>query len=172
MLKRYRFLLFAVIAVLTVTLGASQLWASWNYMFSKILDSGPRRVQVKEYNEWTLCIRIAGWDVSDAVITDTIPAELEVIGYTASMGTVTVDTGKKPGRSATHITWTIDGPIPDWGYTTLCFQVATRLSPSGKFSRFTDIGHYPLNEGAHVECLRNGVPWSDDTDGIIIGVMP
>ena len=172
MLKRHRFLLFAVVAVLTVSLGASQLWASWNYKFRKILDCGPTTVHVKEYNEWTLCIKIAGWDVSDVVITDVIPAELELIGYTASMGNVTIDTGKKPGKSSTQITWTIDGPIPDWGFTTLCLQIATRPSPSGKFWRFTDTGCFWLNEGAHMNALRNGVPWSDDTAGLQVWVIP
>jgi hypothetical protein len=140
-------------------------------LFNKIIQCGPRTVHVKEYNEWTLCIRIAGWDVSDAVITDVIPAELEVIGYTASMGTVTIES-KNPGKSSTHITWTIDGSIPDWGYTTLCIQIATRPSPSGRFSRFTDVGCFWLNEGAQVECLRNGVPWSDVTDAIKVSVIP
>ncbi len=170
MLKRYRFLLYAVVAVLTVSLGASQLWASWNYKFHKIV-SGCTTVHVKQYNEWTLCIRIAGWDVSDAVITDVIPAELEVIGYTASMGTVDIECNK-PGKSATHVTWTIDGPIPDWGFTTLCLQIATRPSPSGKFWRFTDTGCFWLNEGAHLECLRCDMPWSDDTAGIGLWVIP
>ena len=169
MLKRHRFLLFAMVAVLAIAISAGTIWGCAGYLFCKT-GTGPGTVYVKEYNEWTLCISVRGDNISDAVITDVIPAELEVIDYSANCGTVDIDAGN--GKSATHITWTIPGPISPCDTSTLCLQIATRLSPSGKFWRFTSPGCYYLNEGAHLEALCNGVPWSDDTNGLFVTVLP
>lgn len=171
MLKRHRFLLLVAIAVLTVAIGAGSLWAVCQYDFLKCFW-GPRVVNVKEYNEWTLLILFYGTGLSDIVITDTIPAELEVLDYTADCGVVAIEPAGSSGNSATKITWTIDGPIPETGDCRLYLTVATRLSPSGRFYRFTSPGCYYLNEGAHMEGTRDCMPWSDDTDGIIISVRP
>ncbi len=171
MLKRYRFLLFAVVAIVTVAIGTSAIWAVCQYKFTKGI-SGPMQVYVKEYNQWDLYIHISGPGLSDLVITDVIPAELDVLWYTADMGTVSIEETGKSGKSATKVTWTINGPIPDNEFTTLRLRIATRLSPSGKFYRFTDAGCYYLNEGAHMEGIRDLLPWSDDTNGITITVLP
>jgi len=169
MLKRHRFLLFAVVAVMIVAIGAGAIWASCTpYCFIKVYW-GPSVVDVKEYNEWTLLIGIAGSDLSDIVITDVLPAELEVLDYTVDMGTVSIETN---GNNATHITWTINDPLPCGGDARLYLHIATRLSPSGKFYRFTSPGCYYLNEGAHLEALLNGIPFSDDTNGITVTVLP
>ena len=168
MLKRYRFLLFAMVAVLGVAIGTSTIWGCAGYLFCKSA-TGPSCVYVKEYNEWTLCISLRGDDISDVVITDVIPAELEVIDSWTNCGTVSIETN---GKNATKVTWTIPGPISPCDTSTLCLQIATRLSPSGKFWRFTSPGCYYLNEGAHLEALLNGVPFSDDTNGITVTVVP
>ena len=170
MVKRHRFLLFAVVAVMIVAIGASAIWASCVPTHIIKVFWGPSVVDVKEYNEWTLLIGIAGSDLSDIVITDVLPAELELLDYTVDMGTVTISTGN--GKSATHITWTINDPLTCGGDARLYLHVATRLSPSGKFYRFTSPGCYYLNEGAHLEALLNGIPFSDDTNGITVTVLP
>lgn len=172
MLKRHRFLLFAAVAVMIVAIGAGAIWASCTpYCFLKV-HWGPNVVDVKEYNEWTLLIGFSGSGLSDIVITDVIPAELDVLDYTADCGVVAIEIAGKSGKSATKVTWTIDGPIPDTGDCRLYLTVATRLSPSGKFYRFTDPGCYYLNEGAHMEGIRDCVPWSDDTNGITVTAVP
>jgi hypothetical protein len=158
-----------MVVVLAVAIGASTLWGCAGFLFCKSV-TGPSTVVVKTYNEWTLCISLRGDDISDVVITDVIPAELEVIDYSANCGTVDINGAN--GKKATHITWTIPGPISPCDTSTLCLQIATRLSPSGKFWRFTDTGCFPLNQGAHLEGLLNGVPFSDDTNGIFVTVVP
>jgi hypothetical protein len=168
MLKRHRFLLFAVVAVMAVAIGVGAIWGACAYTFSKCYY-GPSTVHVKEYNTWQLCIKISGAGLSDLVITDVIPAELDLLDYSASLGTVEI---KGSDKSATHITWTIPGPLPDTFDTTLIFHVATRLSPSGKFYRFTSPGCYYLNEGAHMVGLRDCMPWCDDSNGITVTVLP
>ncbi len=170
MLKRHRFLLFAVVAVMIVAIGAGAIWASCTpYCFLKVFW-GPRVVDVKEYNEWTLLINISGSGLSDIVIRDVIPAELDVLDYTADCGVVAIELAGKSGKSATKITWTINGPLSE--RARLYLHVATRLSPSGKFYRFTSPGCYYLNEGAHMEGTRDCLPWSDDTNGITVTVVP
>ena len=167
MLKRHRFLLFAVVAIVTLAIGISAIWAC-HYRFEK-LGYGPSVVYVKEYNTWELQIIVSGPGLSDLVITDVIPAELEVHEYAADIGSVSF---KENPKAATHITWSIPGPLPDTGYFMLRLCVVTRLSPSGKFYRFTSPGCYYLNEGAHLEGTRDGMSWSDDTNGIKVTVLP
>ena len=170
MVKRYRFLLFAMVAVLAVAIGVSTISATnCGYYFYKH-GQGPPVVFVKEYNEWNLHIYLRG-DLTDVVVTDVIPAELEILEYSADCGTVSVESMGQSGKSATKITWTID-EVSFCDLCTLNFTVATRPSPSGKFFRFTDPGCYWLNEGAHLEATCDGEPWVDDTNGIFVTVLP
>jgi hypothetical protein len=159
-----------MVVVLALAIGASTMWGGCGYYFYKDCD-GPAVVTVKEFNEWMLYIYLRG-DLTDVVVTDVIPAELDVLEASADCGTVSVEVMGSSDKGSTLITWTID-ETSQCVLCTLTIRVATRLSPSCKFFRFTDPGCYWLNLGAHLEgLLFSGAPWSDDTNGIWVTAVP
>jgi len=93
-----------------------------------------------------------------ALVTDTVPAEFEVIDTQSSLGAVTLDNkGKgKKSQGSTQIEWDVPA-----GINTLTVAIQTRESPGGghKLTVFkpTSCGPLPINDGATAfEVDQNG----------------
>ena len=119
----------------------------------KVKISGPDEVYTHTYNEWELKITVTamhppGSGINSVNVYDVLPAELELLQWTASQGTLSID---KPGNGkmgSTHLTWDV-GYLGCWiGNTAeLVLKIATKENPAGKME-FTSPGTYLLNEGA------------------------
>lgn len=113
-------------------------------------------VQTKEY--WDIEIEVGYTDsgsLTNVVVTDTLPAEIDLVSYVNSTGTVDIRVGGKKGRGSTHITWSV-GTLTPGQSETLTLSVTNNLNPSGR-QRFTKLGNYTLNEGAEVEGYHAGI---------------
>ncbi|UCE74551.1 MAG: PKD domain-containing protein [Methanomassiliicoccales archaeon] len=128
---------------------------------SKTKISGPDEVQIHTYAEWTLEVVITnkgGRDALEVVMSDVIPAEFELIGYSSSQGSVIIE--NNPGNmSPLFITWSVGTLSPDES-ATLTFKVGTTKNPAGK-QEFTSPGTYIINKG----CSAEGI---DEATGEII----
>lgn len=123
---------------------------------SKIKTLGPDEVFTHTYTEWELRITVANLGQSctltDVTVYDVLPAEIELLDYNLTQGTL--ETVKKGwGKmAATHLTWFVGhlgaqnllcGPYQ----AELILKIATIKNPAGK-QEFTSPGTYILNEGA------------------------
>jgi PKD repeat protein len=85
--------------------------------------------------------------LEEVVAHDVLPAELEILEYELTQGTLDVIKKGKGKMGATHLTWFI-GDLS--GDAELIIKIATRENPAGK-QEFTSPGEYLLNDGAWVE---------------------
>lgn len=115
----------------------------------KILLSGNTTgIPIKTYQEWVFQIIVNNSGTpQNLTIKDTIPAEFDVLNVSASSGNATYYLAGG-GYSATKLEWKVFLEAGESGH--LNVTIATRLSPSGKFYRFTSCGTYNLNEGARI----------------------
>jgi hypothetical protein len=81
------------------------------------------------------------------VVYDVLPAELELLEYELTQGTLTVTKKGKGKMGATHLYWDVGNLEND---AELIIKIATRKNPAGK-QEFTSPGRYLLNDGASVE---------------------
>jgi uncharacterized repeat protein (TIGR01451 family) len=119
----------------------------------KVKISGPDEVFIHNYNEWELKITVTaanapGSGVEGVTVHDVLPAELELLEWTASQGTLSIT---KPGNGkmgSTHLTWDV-GYLGCWvgNSAELVLKIATKKNPAGK-QEFTSPGLYSLNDGA------------------------
>lgn len=125
-------------------------------IIEKVKISGPDEVLIHTYNEWELKITVsathpAGSGFDGVTVYDVLPAELELLGWTASQGTLSIT---KPGEGkmgSTHLTWDV-GYLGCWvgNSAELVLKIATTKNPAGK-QEFTSPGVYSLNDGATVK---------------------
>ncbi|MBA3045335.1 MAG: hypothetical protein KKH41_08440 [Candidatus Thermoplasmatota archaeon] len=128
------------------------------FIVGKVKLSGIDQGITHTYYEWELQITVTntgGSDIIDVIVKDVLPAELELLEFVASTGTVST---QEPGtRSAlpspeiypvrsTHIFWTLETLAPGQSET-LYLKVCTRVNPGGN-QEFTSPGTYIINEGA------------------------
>jgi chitodextrinase len=110
--------------------------------------SGPDEILTHTYHEWELKITVSGASPTksyeNVVVYDVLPAELELLEFELSQGTLTVTKKGKGKMGSTHLTWHV-GDLYD--EAELILKIATRKNPAGK-QEFTSLGKYLLNEGA------------------------
>jgi hypothetical protein len=110
--------------------------------------SGPDEILTHTYHEWELKITVSGASPTksyeNVVVYDVLPAELELLEYELSQGTLTVTKKGKGKMGSTHLTWHV-GDL--YNEAELILKIATRKNPAGK-QEFTSPGKYLLNEGA------------------------
>jgi uncharacterized repeat protein (TIGR01451 family) len=125
-------------------------------VIEKVKISGPDEVFTHTYNEWELKITVANLGdsctLNDVTVHDVLPAELELLDYSPTQGTLDI---RKPGKGkmgSTHLTWYVGhlgspnafcGPYQ----AELILKIATTQNPAGK-QEFTSPGVYSLNDGA------------------------
>ncbi|UCE36231.1 MAG: hypothetical protein JSW00_11895, partial [Thermoplasmata archaeon] len=85
--------------------------------------------------------------MENVVVYDVLPAELELLDYELTQGTLTATTKGKGKMGSTHLTWVV-GDLT--GEAELILKIATRKNPAGK-QEFTSPGVYVLNEGVTAE---------------------
>ena len=108
---------------------------------------------IKDAN-YTVCI-------NDVVVYDVLPAELELIEYELTQGTLSATKKGKGKMGSTHLIWDV-GDL--YGDAELVLKIATRKNPAGK-QEFTSPGTYLLNEGATAEGI-------DESTGESLAVGP
>ena len=115
----------------------------------KILLSGnTTSIPLKTYQEWVFQIEVNNSGTpQNLTIKDTIPAEFDVLNVSASSGNAIYYLAGG-SYSATKLEWKVFLEAGESAH--LNITIATRLSPSGKFYRFTSCGTYNLNEGARI----------------------
>jgi PKD repeat protein len=110
--------------------------------------SGPDEVLTHTYNEWELRIVISGASSNNSyesvIVHDVLPAELKLLEYELSQGTLDVIKKGKGKMGATHLTWFVGNLSGD---VELIMRITTRQNPAGK-QEFTSPGNYSLNDGA------------------------
>jgi PKD repeat protein len=113
--------------------------------------SGPDEVYTHTYNEWELKITVSDYNhyngYKNVIVYDVLPAELELLDYELTRGTLLAIIKGKGKMGSTHLTWNI-GDLN--GEAELILKIGTRKNPAGK-QEFTSPGKYLLNEGASVE---------------------
>jgi outer membrane protein assembly factor BamB/PKD repeat protein len=115
---------------------------------SKVKISGDDIVNTHTYSEWTLEARISnpgGSLVSEVLVFDVLPAELELVDHVPSQGTLTVQKNHDK-MNPTFLVW-FAGALMPGDEATLTMTVGTVENHAGK-QEFTSPGIYPLNEGA------------------------
>jgi hypothetical protein len=136
--------------------------------------SGPDEVLAHTYNKWELRIIISGATPNNSyekvVVYDVLPAELELLEYELTQGTLTVTKKGKGKMGATHLYWDVGNLEND---AELIIKIATRKNPAGK-QEFTSPGTYFLNEGAWLKCFDNSTQENIEkgpTDPILVTVL-
>lgn len=145
---------------------------------SKVMLSGIEEGYTLTYYEWELLITVSntgGSALDDVVVTDVLPAELQLLGMNVSTGVASfVDLADDSQTRAapapptvypvksTHIRWDV-GPLEAGQSETLYMTVCTRLNPAGN-QEFTSPGTYLINEGA----LASGL---DPATGGLVGTF-
>jgi uncharacterized repeat protein (TIGR01451 family) len=122
----------------------------------KLKISGPDEVFIHTYNEWELKITVANLGdsctLNDVTVYDVLPAELELLDYSLTQGTLDVTKPGKGKMGSTHLTWFVGhlgspnafcGPYQ----AELILKIATTQNPAEK-QEFTSPGVYSLNDGA------------------------
>lgn len=119
----------------------------------KVKISGPDEVFIHSYNEWELKITVTatnapGSGVEGVTVYDVLPAEFELLEWTASQGTLSITKQGKGKMGSTHLTWDV-GYLGCWigNSAELVLKIATTKNPAGK-QEFTSPGVYALNNGA------------------------
>ncbi len=116
---------------------------------SKTMISGDTIVPKKTLVYWQLQIDVSYADSTDPTnvyVSDTLPAELELINTTVTTGSASIADKK----GSTKITWDI-GTMSSGDSETLTMWIATTKLPNGKRYHFTRSGEYNINDGASVE---------------------
>jgi len=134
---------------------------------SKIMTSGKTTVYTKTMEHWVLEIKVINdglTNLSDVVVSDTIPEEITLDDFTASKGTVAA-TAK---NGATKLTWTIGTTSPG-DVETLVMGASTKRMESGMRTTqsFLEPGEYVLNQGASVSA-NGGQVTAGPTDPITV----
>jgi hypothetical protein len=86
--------------------------------------------------------------LSDVVVKDVIPAELEIVSVSVTKGIVISEQPGKGKMGAIKLTWDI-GTMEGDQTETLRLVIGTKKNPAGK-QEFTSSGNYILNEGCAV----------------------
>ncbi len=117
----------------------------------KVKTNGPDVVETHTRYGWTLDITVTnlgGSDATDVIVHDVLPAELDLIDYTLTQGTLSYVQNGNDQMCSTSLTWNIGTMSPD-GCATLTLVISTTTNPAGK-QEFTSPGNYSLNDGAWV----------------------
>ncbi len=123
---------------------------------SKIKLSGPDVVFTHSYSEWELKITVVNLNdscaLNDVVVSDVLPAEIELLNFTLTQGILEVVERGQEGSGATDLTWRV-GHLGSPGLlcgpylAEMVLKIGTKQNPAGK-QEFTSPGTYILNEGA------------------------
>lgn len=109
---------------------------------SKSLLSGKTVVKTHTKESWTFVISVEN-PKEDSTVKDVIPGEFNIVSYSATTGTVSINTVGK----AKHVFWALS----ESGELTMTIETA--LNPAGK-QEFTSPGWYYLNEGAELDGMK------------------
>ncbi len=134
----------------------------------KVKTSGPDVVYTHTKYGWVLRITVANEGDSDVlvvVVHDVLPAELELVNYSASNGSFIHGQNGVGRAGSTHLTWNI-GTMVAGEVQTLDLIISTKPNPAGK-QEFTSPGIYSLNDGAWV--TGND---AIDGEGLLVGPTP
>lgn len=122
---------------------------------SKVKISGPDEVYTHTYYEWELQITVmntGGSDALDVAVKDVLPAELKLLDYTLTQGTLKAVKKGKGKMGSTHLNcWTV-GTLEPGKEANLTILISTIKNPAGK-QEFTSPGTYILNDGASASGL-------------------
>jgi hypothetical protein len=136
--------------------------------------SGPDEILTHTYHEWELKITVSGASPTksyeNVVVYDVLPAELELLEFELTQGTLTETKKGKGKMGATHLLWDVGNLENE---AELIIKIATRKNPAGK-QEFTSPGTYFLNEGAWLKCFDNSTQENIEkgpTDPILVIVL-
>jgi PKD repeat protein len=136
--------------------------------------SGPDEIPTHTYHEWELKITVSGASPTksyeNVVVYDVLPAELTLLEFELSQGTLTETKKGKGKMGATHLLWDVGNLENE---AELIIKIATRKNPAGK-QEFTSPGTYFLNEGAWLKYFDNSTQENIEkgpTDPILVIVL-
>jgi hypothetical protein len=115
--------------------------------------SGDDEVFTHEYNEWGIEIIISNFGENiffNIVVTATLPAEIDCIGYLFLYGTFEIIEHGMGKSGAKVVQWTIES-IEAYQKLTLSLLLCTTKNPSGH-QEFTSAGDYIIIKGAELTC--------------------
>ncbi len=113
----------------------------------KTLINGNQTVKTGVKETWTFRIALTNYGEKETyTVTDSIPAEYEVVNVTPSSGTITLEHPGNGKMGATKLKWIVTAEDVEYVYVT----VSTKLNPAGK-QEFTCSGFYILNSGAEIK---------------------
>jgi Mg-chelatase subunit ChlD len=115
--------------------------------------SGDDKVFTHEYNEWGIEIIISNLGENtffNIVVTATLPAEINCIGYLFLHGTLEIIEHGKGKSGAKEVRWTIES-LEAHQKLTLSLQLCTTKNPAG-LQEFTSAGEYIIIKGAELTC--------------------
>ena len=112
----------------------------------KILVKGNSTVEKGVKEEWTFRITLNNYGIGKTyTVTDTIPAEFEVMNVFTSNGNYTMTKSGKGKMGAEKLTWVVTVENSEY----IDVTISTKQNPAGK-QEFTSTGMYILNEGAEI----------------------
>lgn len=117
----------------------------------KVKIDGLDIVETHTYNEWTLEISVwndGGSNATDVVVHDVLPAELDLLSFTATDGALDSQQNGRGQMGSTSLTWNLD-VLENGERAILTLVIGTTTNPAGK-QEFTSPGTYSLNDGAWV----------------------
>jgi PKD repeat protein len=136
--------------------------------------SGPDEIVTHTYHEWELKITVSGASPTksyeNVVVYDVLPAELTLLEFELTQGTLTETKKGKGKMGATHLLWDVGNLENE---AELIIKIAARKNPAGK-QEFTSPGTYFLNEGAWLKCFDNSTQENIEkgpTDPILVVVL-
>jgi len=134
---------------------------------SKVMTSGKTTVYTQTMEYWVIEIEVINdglTNLSNVVVSDTIPEEITLDDFTTSKGTAAA--AEKNG--ATKLTWAI-GTMSPGDVETLVMGISTKRLRSGRSAAqpFLEPGEYVLNQGASVSA-NGGRVTAGPTDPITV----